>query len=386
MTRHGFIFITSLAIAVFLTVVGASLLIRSVSETSLSERSGNQSAALHLADAAIDQAAVHLRIADVSPIALTSAPTGTFWAEITTLVPDQTQQVIAHGRAAGEQRNVESIVTLVPASVFQFALFGSQTVNVGGSAITDSYNSMDGVYDPSSHDHNGDIGTNSTSAGGVTVGGSIFIDGQVAVGPDVANPQSVVTGYNSAFITGGTSPPSDTQDVVSQSNVFPMTPVTVPAGLSCSDKTVTGGTTEILSSTGGPLGNGTYCFDDLTIQGNADLTSDGKVTIYLTGELTAKGNSTVGVVDDPTQMRFLLSSTAEATLEQTITGSNTFYGAIYGPAATFTITGNAEVYGSIIAKRVNLTGSATIHYDEALTQTTDISNSYTTSVVSWREL
>ena len=53
---------------------------------------------------------------------------------------------------------------------------------------------------------------------------------------------------------------------------------------------------------------------------------------------------------------------------------------------TISITGNAEVYGAIIADRVNLSGSAAIHYDEAVNTITGVSNLYQTSVVYWQEL
>ena len=285
---------------------------------------------------------------------------------------------------------MESVIRLTPQSVFQFAMFGDQKLTVSGSAITDSYDSRNGLYNASTNiGHNGDVGTNATATGGVTVSGSIFVDGQVAVGPGVSNPASVVTGYNPAFITGGTSPPSNTQDIIAQSAALPMAPVVIPPALLpfCANSKVNGNTTTTLSPTGGPLGDGTYCYHDLTIQGNATLTASGKVKVYLTGALIARGNSVVGVPSDPTQMIFLMSSSVGATLEEgTVTGSTQFYGALYGPSATITITGNAEVYGSIIARQVNESGSAELHFDEALMDNTDIPGFFKTSVVSWRDL
>jgi len=154
----------------------------------------------------------------------------------------------------------------------------------------------------------------------------------------------------------------------------------VPSGLTCSDYTVGGNSTITLAP-------GTYCYSSLTLQGGGTLTASGPVTIYLTGALVAKGNSSVGVVSDPTKMMFLMASGGAATLEQgTITGSTNFYGGLYGPDATINITGNAAVYGSIVANRVNLTGSAEIHYDQALTNNTQVSNLYKTSLKYWRKL
>ena len=77
-----------------------------------------------------------------------------------------------------------------------------------------------------------------------------------------------------------------------------------------------------------------------------------------------------------------------------MTGSTKFYGALYGPNSTINIQGNAEVYGSIVARTVNVTGSAIVHYDEALAdcngptppQSCGVNNLYKATTVSWREL
>jgi len=396
MKQRGFVYILSLMFVVFLTVTGASLMVRSVSEVNVSERFNNQSIALHVADAGVDQAARNLRTpTDLADDITTSVlPTGTFTLDTPVSLATNTWKVVSHGYSAKDttrKRNIEAVYSLVPQSVFQFALFADLALTAGGSANTDSYDSRLGAYGAclsncgggsavNNVGRNGDVGTNGTTAGSVAVSGSLFVDGQVVVGPDVSNPTSVVTGYDPAMITGGTSPPSDTQDVVAQSNTFPTPNVTVPDGLSCTDRTVGGNETATLAA-------GTYCYRNLTIQGNGTLTSSGSVTVYLTGALTAQGNSSVGVPTDPTKMVFLMTSTSEATIEQgEITGSNLFYGGIYGPQATINITGNAKVYGSIVADRVNLSGSAEIHYDEALTTLTNISNLYQTSVVYWQEL
>ena len=386
--QRGAAVLLALGVVVVLTTLGGSLLLRSMNENQLGRRSAARQSAFFLAEAGVDQALLNLQTPDDLTDDLTAGTllTGTFQIDTPPEPLGSLQwRVTTHGFSQQEERRMEAVFQLTPQSVFQYALFGVQSVNVSGSAITDSYDSAAGPYNDDelspgyNAGHNGDLGTNAASAGGVSVGGSIFVDGQVAVGPNAADPESVVTGYNPAFITGGTDPPTDTQDVVSAPSAVPMPPVVVPPGLTCSDFTVQGHTTVNLTP-------GTYCYRNLTVQGNADLTASGHVTIYVTGELTAQGNSVLGVPDDPTKMLFLMSATAEATLEQTIQGNTTFYGGIYGPQATFTIQGHAAVYGSVMARRVNVTGSAAIHYDEALADMTQVSNLYRTVLISWREL
>jgi hypothetical protein len=382
MNRRGLLYLVSLGIVFFLTIVGASMLMRGLSETHLSERSRNQSAAFHLADAGVDQAAINLRTDTLSDDILTrTLPMGT--SSILAVVPlgSQLDQVTVRGISVSEQRDVEAVVQLTRQSVFQFALFGAAHVNIGGDTITDSYSSSLGSYGSQVPGKNGDVGTNATGTWGkgITVTGtSLVVNGQVVVGPDVTDFTTVVTGnVNDDFITGG--PPK----YVSQPTTFPMVEALTVPPVGCEtalppliEKTRTFQTAV-----------GAYCPPgDLVVNGGEQLTADGPVKIYLSSQLQVSGNTTVGVVGNPAAMAFLLSSSGGATFQGSLTGTTSFYGVVYGPRASISISGNAEVFGSIIAEDVDLSGDAVIHYDERLTEFTDISNMYATRIISWREL
>ena len=391
--RHGFVLIPTVGVIVLFTLWGSSLVVRGIWQSGASIRAYHRTNALHLADAAVEQAVRNLRTLDTADdVSTATLSTGNFQIDAVQSLGPALYRVTAHGTSQQETRRIEAVFRLQSESIFQFALFGDQHINVSGNAITDSYRSSLGAYnsDPGpgyNAGHNGDAGTNTATVGGMTVGGSIFIDGQVAVGYNASDPQAVVVGYNPAFITGGTSPPSDTQDIVPQSSAFPMPPVSVPAGLTCSNFTVGNNAVETLSPTGGPNGDGVYCFHNLTLQGGGMLTTSGPVTVYITGEFDAKGNSLMGVPSDPEQMLVLMTPTGDVTIEEgTLTGSTGFYGALYGPNSTIDIQGNAEVFGSIIAQTINVTGSAAIHYDEALTDLTKVTNTFKVTRLAWREL
>ncbi len=380
--QRGSALITSVGIVVVLTILGASFMRRTMSESGISRRSTAQQDAFFLADAAVDRAALNLRTPTETLDDTTAGtlPTGSYTVDTPALVGTLQYQVTTHGTSRGESRHIEALFQLTPQSVFQFALFGDGSVDVSGNAQTDSYDSSDGPYndDPNSPDYNkgqnGDIGTNSADDGGVTVGGSIFIEGQVAVGPSVGDPTSVVTGYDPAFITGDPK-------VVSQPSAFPLPDVVIPPGCQTTLPPSVKKTRTFSSSVG------SYCpAGDVVINGGDKWTATGPVKIYLAGDLTINGNATIGVVNDPTKMLFLLTATGSASLQQEITGSTTFYGGIYGPNASIDIAGNAEIFGSVIAGTVDLGGSAQIHYDEALQTITDLSNTYEPSLLSWREV
>ena len=383
--QRGAAVLFSLGIVVLLSTLGSAVLLRSLNETQLSRRSSARQGAFFLAEGGVDQALLNLRTpTDLTDDVNTSALlTGTFTIDSPPVdLGNDRWQVTTHGTAQQEQRTMQAVFQLTPQSVFQFALFGSQGVTISGNATTNNYDSRLGSYASQTPGHNGDVGTNSTAVGGVTISGSIFVDGQVAVGQNVSNPTSVVTGYNPAFITGGTSPPTDTQDVVSQTTPFPMptNPTNPPGGCNTNLPPLVGKTRTFLTGTN-------YCPPGIqTINGGETWTANGMVKIYISDELKINGNSTVGVASDPTLMRILMSTGSAATMEGTITGSTDVYAAIYGPQATINISGNAKVFGAVIAKQVNVSGSAEIHYDEATASITDISNLYVTSVTSWREL
>jgi hypothetical protein len=39
---------------------------------------------------------------------------------------------------------------------------------------------------------------------------------------------------------------------------------------------------------------------------------------------------------------------------------------VYAPNSLFTLSGTADIYGSVLAARINETGNANIHYDRRL--------------------
>lgn len=393
--QRGIVLITSVTVVMLLTSLGAALLMRSLNENLVGQRSATRQDAFYLAEAGLDQASINLRtpppaenpqwiVAD--DIVTQTLPTGRFDLDPPQPMGVNIWQVTSHGISGSEQRDIQAVYQLIPQSVFQFAVFGDLNVTVSGNAETDSYDSRIGVYNDEpgpgyNKDHNGDIGTNSTAEGGIDFGGSIFVDGQLVVGPGVADPTSVVEDYDPSFITADPK-------VISATDTFPLPPVSVPPGLPCEDRSLVNDEVVTLTPDGGPLGNGTYCFHDLKLAGGSTFSSSGPVKVYITGTLTAKGNSaTVGTSGAPKDMLILMTPESNAVIEDAaLAGTTDFYGAIYGPGADINIFGNAEIFGSVVARSVNVTGSALIHYDEGLNDLTTITNIYQRRVVSWQEL
>lgn len=348
---------------------------RSSSEHFAAETSRNTYRALHLAEAGLDQVIDNLRTIDATDDVFGGAlPNGTFaiGQPLTVLAPLLYQAQI-QGVSGNGRRSIEAVLRVTPLSLFRFAAFGDDGITLDGDNFIDSYDSRDGPYDLVANSNNaGDVGTNANGAGAIILdGNSLFVNGQLSVGPGVDDPESIVTGFDPDQIGG--EPP-----VISQPE-FPMPTVQLPEGITCSPLTLTGSVTYALPSPG------TYCFSQLSVQAGATLTSSGAVTVYLTESLSLQGNATVGVLNDPTQFLFLMESGTSVTIAGAIEGNAQFFGAMYGPDATFNIAGNAEIFGSVIGNNVTLSGSAVLHYDEALADVDILSNEGVVEVLTWQE-
>ena len=358
-----------------LLVLGYASLSRTSNEVQLSRWSADWSRAHALAEAAIDQSIKQLHVGSFSNVSTTSLGEGTMWADVTATGGPLEFLIQGHGLYEAAPRNLEAVAQLVQTSVFQFALFGNQQLTVSGDVVTDSYNATQGAYNAATAGDEGDIGTNSIATGGIVISGNLVVNGQVVVGPDVADPSSVVT------ISGGSAIITGSPQIVGLTSTMPMPPVTVPTDIPCPNMTLNGGSPTTLSSA-----VGVYCFHNLKVGGGATLTADGPVKVYITGQFDASGNATVGVPSEPKNFLMLVTSTQQATIESGLTGTTQFYGGLYAPNTTIQIDGNARVFGSVIAQRVDVPGNAQIHYDESLGTLMDPPGFYRVRIVSWREL
>lgn len=392
--HRGFIFLASLGVILFLTLAGSSLLVNGVTHTNQGLRTYDLDNAMHLADAGVQQALLHLKTQGTGDDDMEETLTsGRFFIETQTPLSPTLVRVVSRGESGSEQRRVETFIRVTSHSVFRYAVLGDNGVTMSGNMRTDSYDSRLGLYDPDpasptyNQGHNGDIATNSAEDGALDLsGGSLQVDGQLITGPDVDDPVAMVDGYSPALITGGTDPPSDGQDVGSLPEEIPLEPVVVPQGLTCSDVSVQASQMLPLSSTGGPLGNGTYCYNNLSVEGGATVSVDGPVKVYLTGTFEAVGDTVVGNPSDPTDLVLYIANGGIATIEGTVAGSSSFYGGIYAPDATIAIGGEAQIYGAVVADDAYIAGDALIHYDEALADMSGGPGYGTTERTAWREL
>lgn len=92
------------------------------------------------------------------------------------------------------------------------------------------------------------------------------------------------------------------------------------------------------------------------------ITTNGSLEVHFSGDMALKG----GGIQNDTKLPRKLSLFAKADNVYDSLGMATttpFYGVIYAPYNSLTISSNPTIYGSIVAKAVTFSGSPIIHYD-----------------------
>lgn len=384
--ERGVLLITSLLLISIIAILSTSFLARSVGERKMITMQANRVISFHLAESGVDDAITHLAT-NSSYSGTGSTPTsfgqGSYSAEVTTPDPSgnpKVRRIVATGYAPNNQSSsyayqakvVTSFVQLQPKSLFNHAVFAEDKVQMLGNAKTDSYNSTLGPYGGTNVGTNGDVGSNTISAGHMSFTGNATVNGDAEVGPG-GTPNQVITLGENAVITGSQTTEPSIKD---------LTPVTVPEGLTNSGSINLSGNTVL------PLPAGTYWYDEIKISGNAKLVPVGPVTLYVSGSVDIVGNAVTTTGNIPAN--FTINVVGEETVK--ISGNGTFYGVIYAPesgknsdAVTITtLTGNTEIFGAIIAYEFKANGNVQVHYDDALGNAGGSSQS-DVALVSWQE-
>ena len=396
---QGSVLVLGLIVTIALALLSLSYLGLVISEVNITPRSYNSTAAMNLAEAGIEAAIVEFNSggADFTPqegwsgttektkIANLHTPDGKLVGEYFVRVTgtgttnpklEATGYVPNRTRIDRVARKVR--VVLTEKSLFNYGLFsGSITtpLNLSGTPRVDSYDSDHGSYDPSNPGHNGDVGSNND----INLSGNCRIYGNATPGPG-----------HSVSVSGGASvvPPGSTAPAPS-AETLPSIPASYLSlaqqnnnnnVISQQGNYFSPGQYDLNVSNGNiNLPSGTYYFTSITVSGNASMTAQNDVVIYVEGgAITVTGTGLLNASRVPSNL--IIYSTG---LTVTLSGSADFYGAIYAPGARTTITGNTGFYGSMISDSFNITGNANFHYDRSLKNKSVAFAGY--SVSAWQE-
>ena len=231
-------------------------------------------------------------------------------------------------------------------------LVGIDSLTASGHITTDSYNSARGAYDEASAGSRGSL----CSGGPITLHGGVRVRGNIRSGPrDRVNMHTA-----SAIVTG---------NVGSRVKPLELPPVTVHDVAWDNDNVRLGDAIngardfELAGDHVFAIPTGIYFLNDMNLRGSAKLKITGETVIILTGDLNGSGNAEMSNETElPSNLRILATSG-----KITLAGRKKFHGVIYAPHSQVNVHGNADIYGAVVGKDLRIVGSASAHYDEALT-------------------
>ncbi len=237
-------------------------------------------------------------------------------------------------------RRIEAVVEIIPmigANGFDGAIICNSDITGVGNAKTDSYNSVKGIYT---------IGINDGNEGNIFSNGNISLTGNTLIDGDAyCSPEENIGIIGNAEVTGGKGSLGER--------------ISLPAVTTVPQEAVNKGlidTPQILTA-------GTYTCSGIKLSGNDQLTINGNVRLYCTGDIQITGNG--GINGVPTNFHIYCSGNVDISLA----GNDRFFGTIYAPESEIKITGDGNVYGQFVCNTIQLNGNGKIVYDEQLKNT-----------------
>ena len=93
------------------------------------------------------------------------------------------------------------------------------------------------------------------------------------------------------------------------------------------------------------------------------ITVSGYVQIYVTsGGINMNGNGSIHSTDNiPAKIQIFVTDGSGIDMQ----GNQSIYAQIYAPLSPFTTHGTPDFFGSLVAKSIDISGNAKIHYDES---------------------
>jgi Flp pilus assembly protein TadG len=254
-------------------------------------------------------------------------------------------------------------VTASATAMYQHGLCGPfvgiERLSVPGSAVTDSFNSEQGRYNPLTARDRGSV----CSDGPIGLEGAVVINGDARAGKGYGvtlDGGATVTGSRGSRLKPLNLSPVDASEVaiVNNNSELPL----FPQGNSWRSPIDANRNFLLEATQTYDMPPGTYYFNDLVVKGQSVLNIGGPTTIYLTGKLERSGGATVdNFTHKPSNLRiFMIGGTAN------VTSYDDFYGVIYAPNTDVNVDGGSHYFGAIVGKTLTITGSARGHYDESL--------------------
>jgi hypothetical protein len=293
----------------------------------------------------------------------------------------------------------ELVVRAVPNTIWRFGAFGKEFLHMDSNARVDSYNSNLGSYASQATNGSGSMQYARTN-GDVGSNGNVSLDQNAKVwGDAIAGMNHTTTVLGNAIVWGATANASEDVE-------FPN--IQVPTYTSYGNLTVNSATTLPSSNrTYGTLRVGSN--KTLTINGPANIVASnlvlnsgskiivndagGPVTFHVIDNFIMNSNSQIWPTSTkPVSIALNLLSDNVINPEVMVQldtvdfdSNSKIWGVVYAPNARVILDSNFELFGSLMARSIDVDSNALFHFDEALIDAT-ASGTPTFETVCWREV
>lgn len=280
-------------------------------------------------------------------------------------VPVGMIHLVSQGKYLRSTRIEQALVSVTSSSsLFQQASLIQTSIAISGNVLIDSFNSANGTYAETVQASGGDLRTNQSTAGTVTMSGNVNVEGAIILPPNSV-PSSTIVASPSMYQSSQIAPNTVTLPY--------FTPPTGPnLGEVRNQAAITPGVYADFHPQGDiTLSAGKYVFSsfDITGQANVLLPTDGStVYIYVTGDISISGNASVNANTKKPAKLIVYGGPNTSSVQITGGGAQSqgIYAGIYAPASDFKISGNGGIYGGIIGQTLQMSGNGGIHFDQAL--------------------
>jgi hypothetical protein len=428
LNQGGSVLIITLVLAIILGTTLASYLFWVRTQNLLVEESQAWNSALAIAEAGIEEgmAQINVNVGTVNStsfgtsIAVNWTPVSEGWSNANVLgysvlvSNDFPPTIYATGTSVvavvGRPISRKVRCTTSTNSLFGVGITALQNIDMKGNNIyVDAYDSADLVKFPGGlwNSNNAFAGGDVATTGGIVSVGNANIHGRVILAPGASyniGAQGLV-GDMPANWPAQSGLQSEDWLITDFNKEFADAPVPFSSGM---DPTTTGNSTNQYDLTAGNW----FVSGDLTIGNNKTLyVRSGVVSLYVTGNVDGKANSTVIIASGATLKLYVgtpTGSAVSATFGQvnnmgnaqtfqffglptctsySLSGNDTYVGTVYAPQCAFTLGGSGnnryDYQGACVVYSVSMNGSFNFHYDVNLKRV-GFPSGYT--VASWKEL
>lgn len=347
--------------------------------------------------------------------------------DVVVVGPNERRPVItADSAQGGATQRVEVVVERPEPSPFVGPIIGQDLISLASQVVVDSYDSSLGAYGAALAPADAVYGTinrsdvsNPASWQGTvwcdsTQPDTLILDTNAEIFGDALTamdgvPSVVIDSY-SAIVHGSQAPapvPLALPPIVLPAGAPAGSVLTVPNATSVTVNLASCDCSSIVIEDGAQLllhGDGTLHLDDLRVSGHASFHVDGDEVTLVVGGLETDSHATLGTAGgavaiygtgarpfnlqaqndvnlggDPGQFRLYVAGTQPVTLGT----QGSFSGILYAPEADVSVDVQADLYGSIVGRRVTVGTHTRFHYDHELADLDE--DTVPPTIESWRQ-